>query len=191
MDKCLEAKRKGTTNPLTLEVLQTRERYGCDEGNCQYFIKRKGRFCTRRAAPLQELCTDHSEESLVKALERDRLARTKHDVKMRELIGTLSPQKIREDCLSVIDDIIAKLVVDAPGPETSLAEKTPARKRTRDRNKRVSAPKRMANPSSIHLTPNIEDLHTHWSEIYQDISRPLHIDVGCAKGKCIENLSLR
>jgi hypothetical protein len=78
-------------------------------------------------------------------------------------------------------------------------------KRKRERNKRVSAPKRMANPfrfnvffmliivmvhkRSIDLSPSlgVVDVST-W---YSNISRPLHIDIGCAKGRCIERLAAR
>jgi tRNA (guanine-N7-)-methyltransferase len=58
------------------------------------------------------------------------------------------------------------------------------------RNKRVSAPKRMANPYSLDLTPNI--IKYNWNEIYHNNeSYPIHIDVGCAKGKCLDKLAKR
>jgi tRNA G46 methylase TrmB len=59
----------------------------------------------------------------------------------------------------------------------------------RKRNKRVSAPKRMANPFSHGLTPDIGK--PPWQEIYLNSSLPLHIDIGCAKGRCIQRLSDR
>eukprot|EP01034_Spumella_vulgaris_P022684 gene22684-28832_t len=56
------------------------------------------------------------------------------------------------------------------------------------REKRVSAPKRMANPFSTHMTPPI-DPSFDWSTVYASPALPMHIDVGCAKGRCIARLS--
>jgi tRNA G46 methylase TrmB len=43
--------------------------------------------------------------------------------------------------------------------------------------------------SSVDLTPDIGS--PNWSSIFSDPKLPLHIDVGCAKGRCIEKLSYR
>jgi hypothetical protein len=43
--------------------------------------------------------------------------------------------------------------------------------------------------SSVDLTPDIGS--PNWSSIFSDLMLPLHIDVGCAKGRCIEKLSYR
>jgi tRNA G46 methylase TrmB len=49
----------------------------------------------------------------------------------------------------------------------------------------------MANPfsESLSLLEEIEEMKYKIPEIYSDNSRPIHIDVGCAKGGCIESLS--
>jgi tRNA G46 methylase TrmB len=62
-------------------------------------------------------------------------------------------------------------------------------RRKRSRSKRVSAPKRMANPFSVDLTPDIGD--PQWTLIFDDLRLPIHIDIGCAKGRCVELLSKR
>jgi hypothetical protein len=63
------------------------------------------------------------------------------------------------------------------------------RKRKRERNKRISAPKRMANPFSVDLSPDLGLVDpTQW---FTHPKSPLHIDIGCAKGRCIERLSQR
>jgi len=59
------------------------------------------------------------------------------------------------------------------------------------RNKRVSAPKRMANPFSNDLTPVVQEDDINWTKLFSHPHHPLHIDVGCAKGRCIERLAAR
>lgn len=60
-----------------------------------------------------------------------------------------------------------------------------------NKKQRVSAPKRMANPFSSDLTPDISDITSNWTDIYSNQLLPVHIDVGCAKGRCIQRLSRR
>jgi tRNA G46 methylase TrmB len=59
----------------------------------------------------------------------------------------------------------------------------------RKKNKRISAPGRMANPYSLRLTPSIASIE--WTDKYHDIHLPMHVDVGCARGRSIERLSHR
>ena len=49
-------------NPKVLAYLNRRVELGVDEPMCNYYISRKKRSCTHRAAAGSDRCTDHSEE---------------------------------------------------------------------------------------------------------------------------------
>ena len=191
----LQRVREKTRNPSTLAFLEKREeQIKNDMKCCAFFIQRKKRLCTHRAlSHLSDFCTDHQPESLEKAVQRDKLNRVNHDIKMRELMQVLPPIFIRQACEKVLYSLIKRIGDgddDDEGDSDNASDSRLENKRKK-RNKRVSAPSRMANPNSIHLTPRIQDLNTNWKEIFRDETLPLHIDVGCAKGKCIEKLSVR
>jgi hypothetical protein len=59
----LELIKNKTNNPNVVNHLNRRILLGVDEKNCCYFIKRKNRFCTHRAAAgnfEEGKCTEHS-----------------------------------------------------------------------------------------------------------------------------------
>ena len=188
--KELDSKRKNSKNPQTLVHFSRREEIGVLESSCEHFIKRKNRQCSHRSAPFSRFCTEHSEENMRKSLERDAIARGNYESRMKELVSCIPDSVIRDETNAVLDKIISLLEDSCP---VVLVENdvTGEKSKKRVRNKRVSAPKRMANPFSIKLTPDIDSLNLDWGTVFIDPNLPLHIDVGCAKGKCIENLSTR
>jgi len=77
--------------------------------------------------------------------------------------------------------------VETPAPSNPDAA-TAARKRIR-----VSAPKRMINPFGAEVSPEVSttQLEQLLSRFAAVDSRSMHIDVGCARGKCIAGLARR
>lgn len=151
---------------------------------CKYYIRRKQRYCSHRIADgnIEGYCSNHSKEGLNESRLNERNSRIKYE------------------CKEALNFIINEICCD----EIDLNSK----KRKRERNKRVSAPKRMANPFrlnllliiiyylllnindySVDLSPDLGEIDI--SSWFSDISKPVHIDIGCAKGRCIERLSLR
>ena len=186
--------KQASKNPKNIAILNKRqEEITASEGmgmkQCTYFISRKSRFCARRSIScLIDYCTEHSPEALERSLDRDRLARENFINNWKTQMALLPNSCIRKECEGAISSILNTLVGISETIEVIDCGQHTSKKRSR-RSKRVSAPKRMANPSSLHLTPKVQDMHTSWTDIYKDLSRPLHIDVGCAKGKCIEALA--
>ena len=176
-------------NPLTIEYLKERQENGVDEANCEYFIKRKGRRCSHRTAPMSLFCSEHSPSALQKSWEVNISKRKDYENRMKSLIHSLPDQTIRKECSEHLNYMIDKL----EGKDEMLIKSDVCdNSKKRIRNKRVSAPKRMANPfsESLSLLEEIEEMKYKIPEIYSDNSRPIHIDIGCAKGGCIESLSV-
>lgn len=190
----IERKIAQCKNPGTILFLKRCAEKGVAEGGCSYFIKRKGRLCSHRSAPLSDppLCSEHSVESMQVALARERSARMNYEARMQAFIATIPDSVILAETKAVLKDIIAK--VDCSPCDEALcgaSARAPLASLKRKRGKRVSAPKRMANPFSIDMTPEISGMSIKWNEIFTNASYPLHIDVGCAKGACVYNLSKR
>jgi tRNA (guanine-N7-)-methyltransferase len=162
------------------------------ESGCQYFIKRKNRHCSHRAAPLSQFCTEHSEENLSLAFQRNIEKREKYEERMRAHVATIPDNMIKSETCAVLLSMIAR--IDGSEKNILLPDTTdsmPHTTKKRSRNKRVSAPKRMANPYSQELTPDLGNMSKLWDTVFSEPTLPLHIDVGCAKGGCIERLSRR
>ncbi len=56
-----------STNPSVNNYLNRRLVQGVDQPMCSYFIKRKDRYCTHRAAAtgsIEPRCTEHSEQGI-------------------------------------------------------------------------------------------------------------------------------
>lgn len=113
-DEKLGKLKSATVNPSIIEHLNRRIELGVEEGNCTHFIRRKQRFCSRRAVAgsISGTCSEHSEEALAESRKQNDLARQRHEQRMKA---------VSTDGTQALDEPSAK-------------------------RKRVSAPKRMANP---------------------------------------------
>jgi tRNA (guanine-N7-)-methyltransferase len=162
-DNALKCAKENTNNPRTLQHIERRAELGVVEGNCTYFIRRKQRFCSHRAAAgsIDGRCSEHTEGALEESRKRDLQARAAN---------------------------AASSAADT-SPSRCDTENESSSKAGSSKSLRVSAPKRMANPFSVDLNPDIGK--PNWKEIFSDACRPMHIDVGCAKGRCVERLSKR
>ena len=133
--------------------------------SCRFYQQRKRRYCPRKPLSGQTVCSLHTEE----ALRESRIA------------------SIRTQCKHALDlmieEIVRRLEKNMEGEVRGEQERS-AKKR-----KRISAPKRMANPFSAHLSPDIKA--PDWSRIFGDPSRPLTIDIGCARGLLVEKMASR
>lgn len=136
---------------------------------CQYFITRKRRQCSHRvAANSESFCSEHSPEALMESRAADIQARTRHA------------------CRELLEELVAEVC----GEDTDHDDYAELKKKNnKNRKMRVSAPKRMANPFSVDLTPSISNITAE--DMFSDHELPLHIDIGCARGRCIERLSKR
>jgi hypothetical protein len=129
-------------NPNTVQYLTRRVELGVDEGHCQYFIRRKNRYCSHRcvAGSTTGFCSEHSPASLEESREKDLVSRRRHESR---------------ECLN---DVISR-IINGHRPESDQVDPTDGEEaaenasvseentsKTRSRGKRVSAPKRMANP---------------------------------------------
>lgn len=116
-DEKLGKLKSATVNPSIIEHLNRRIELGVEEGNCTHFIRRKQRYCSRRAiaGSVNGTCSEHSEEALAESRKQNDIARQRHEEKVKALA--------------------------AAGTSNLNSLEEPAAKR-----KRVSAPKRMANP---------------------------------------------
>lgn len=144
---------------------------------CRFYIKRKGRQCSHMVVSAEEeYCSLHQVEALKESRRADYIARCTSESRavLWELIDTIERRQLLNSESS--DKISSK-------PDSVSF------KRKRVRNKRISAPGRMANPFSMKLSPELPAID--WGVIYSDPQQPLHIDVGCARGRFILNLSKR
>ena len=138
-------------------------------GQCQHFIWRKKRYCASRAAhATARWCSDHEPTKLVQ-LQRDSVAG--HQKKKLER-DTVSVQKLQEAPASQQDPSSA-------GPRRGRGVKT-----NQDRN-----PKRMTNPLSKQFQTPVPA--PDWPTVYADPTRPLLLDIGCARGRFLQELALR
>ena len=144
-------------------------------------------MCSHRCAPMSNVCSEHSPEALQTALLRERTKRSEYEARKRAMIATIPEAHIQAETKAVLMSMVAKLNGEEHAGEPFLKPESSKRKR----NKRVSAPKRMANPFSLGMSPDMSEVSINWKDIYRNPRQPLHIDVGCAKGVCIENLSKR
>ena len=115
----------------------------------------------------------HLKDSLLESRLVDQIARDKHECRL---------------VLDFILNEIEKASYDhkSTGPVASTEAKR------RQRKKRISAPGRMANPFSIRLTPAVTSSSFDWESIYfSRLSRPMHVDVGCARGRFLERIASR
>ena len=141
---------------------------------CTYYIKRKRRLCTHFVTSANEssLCTMHLEDSLLESRLVDQIARDKHE------------------CRLVLDFILNE--IEKAFHDHKSAGRRHAEAKRRQRKKRISAPGRMANPFSIRLTPKVTSSFFDWKRIYLNcLSRPMHVDVGCARGRFLERIASR
>lgn len=139
---------------------------------CNYFIKRKRRRCSHLVVSAGDtFCSLHQADALEDSRKQDQGARDYGEI--RELLIDLVG-KVEVACKSSTD------------PDTITNELASLK---RSRNRRISAPGRMANPDSLRLCPSLGNIN--WNDIFADTLLPMYIDVGCARGRAIERLSMR
>jgi tRNA (guanine-N7-)-methyltransferase len=142
-------------------------------GQCQYFVWRKKRFCASRAAHTQAcFCSDHEPAKLVQ-LQRDSIAGQQQQQQRRQQQpAPLAAPEASEEQLPSGDRSSA-------GPRRGRGVKT-----NQDRN-----PKRMTNPLSKQFQTPVPA--PDWAAVYADSERPLLLDIGCARGRFLQELALR
>ena len=178
-------------NPLNQKyqekLLSEREQFK----QCSFYISRKKRQCSRRCADDRNVCSLHTAEGLEREREKGRQNRRVYDA------------RVDEECNVVLTDMVSSLHLwGEMGPEekrtTSMFEImereteksiTQASKSNLKRRKRVSAPNRMVNPLSQQYLMELTPAKTNWSLIYKHCEKPLHIDIGCARGEFLMRLA--
>ena len=135
---------------------------------CRYFIRRKNRYCSHMVGSAEDkYCSLHHRDALEESRQADFLARC--------------ASESRAVLQSIIEAVERRFGVD------TLSDSSHTTKKRRIRNKRISAPGRMANPFSLKLSPALQPVD--WAAVFEDIHRPLHLDIGCARGRFLHNLS--
>jgi tRNA (guanine-N7-)-methyltransferase len=130
--------------------------------NCQYFVRRKKRLCHAAACEGSDLCSRHQPDAL--ALERDRVQKEKN--------AFLEAQKAKDEAPNGDDQSIA----------SSLDKK-----RGSARTRISSSQRRMKNPLSIQQQKSVE--LPDWGHVFSDPTLPVHIDIGCARGKMLQQMA--
>lgn len=133
--------------------------------SCRFYQQRRRRYCPRKPLSGRSVCSLHTEEALQEARDKSVRTQCKHALYL------------------MIEEIASTLETSAEGEGSEHQERS-AKKR-----KRISAPKRMANPFSSHLSPSISA--PDWSCIFDDPGRPLTVDIGCARGVLVEEMAKR
>eukprot|EP00638_Chattonella_subsalsa_P009947 CAMPEP_0117740582 /NCGR_PEP_ID=MMETSP0947-20121206/4428_1 /TAXON_ID=44440 /ORGANISM="Chattonella subsalsa, Strain CCMP2191" /LENGTH=315 /DNA_ID=CAMNT_0005556725 /DNA_START=131 /DNA_END=1075 /DNA_ORIENTATION=- len=128
---------------------------------CNFLIRGK-RQCKRFASIGSSVCSLHTETALKAQREATKESFLK---KAQEETARLANSKLNDDGVS--------------------NGTRPKRKSRRAKVQISSSQKRMANPFSFQeATPP-----PNWAEVYADPSRPLYVDVGCAKGRHLQTIA--
>lgn len=138
---------------------------------CAYYINRKKRQCSHMVSTLGDsFCALHQTGALEESRVQDQIARE------------------RSECRDLLMDVVMAVEhrLHADEADLVLQGRTTSTKR---RKKRISAPGRMANPSSLRLTPLVGPIN--WADLFEDPKLPLYIDVGCARGRTVDRLAQR
>lgn len=139
-------------------------------GQCQHFIWRKKRYCASRAAHSNtRFCSDHEPTKLAQ-LQRDSIAGQQQKLQGAPSTGHQGLQ---------IQDVQPLNDRASAGPRRGRGVKT-----NQERN-----PKRMTNPLSKQF--QIPVPAPDWPIVYADLARPLLLDIGCARGRFLQDLALR
>jgi len=116
------------------------------QAGCQYFVKRKQRFCKLMATDGSEYCSQHQP-------------------------AALSAERAR-----VQAEIEAKATGVKEAPKSEL--------------NRISATQtRMVNPFARQSEREL--VLPDWTEVFEDPRKPLLVDIGCARGACLQHLAAR
>ena len=198
----------GVRNPLNAQFFsqQQSQASAAQHERCAYFLSRKKRLCSHRAAaPGLKFCTLHEPSRLLQ-LQRD--SECRHV--LREIVSAVEagshslvlpshavPLSVASSATAAVAP--AAVVFSAPGSEMTpvlpagegdAARSASRGNRKRRRNPRTSAPKRMVNPFSTFYSQSIA-LPQNWRDVFSDPALPLTIDVGCARGTLLDKLAAR
>eukprot|EP01036_Dinobryon_divergens_P024684 gene24684-33156_t len=143
---------------------------------CDYYIKRKKRFCSNRATGFSSKIDDSGENIIVRRCSMHTEAALQDARAMDIYMRTLNT------CRQILNDILAEIesttgCKDALPTDSAVEEGIPF----------------AVNSTflSIDLTPTLQEADLDWRTIFSNPQLPLHIDVGCARGNCLERLSKR
>lgn len=132
------------------------------EGGCTFYIHRRRRYCTKRRADLVTLfCCDHQDGTPV-AVSSTTIARSSSSAVRAPRVAAAAPPS----------------GAAAAGASPSYAN---PKRNLKRRMKRMTNP--MAKQHSV--APPAPD----FASIYRDLSLPLLLDVGCAKGRFLQRLA--
>ena len=180
-------------NPLNAKYQEILSANRAQFQQCTYYMPRKKRQCAHACAIGSDLyCSLHSPEGL--RLEREKGRKTRADYNefvdaemeniMRDLIDVFVSSIFDHD--DAVDEEIGLDTLVAMYRHHAGKHIAP---KGGKKSKRVSAPKRMANPLSMHYLQRFEAEKVVWTDIFEDITKPLHIDIGCARGNFILRLA--
>jgi len=133
-------------------------------GNCQHYLWRKRRWCRRQAAQGASFCSAHASAA---AEEEPEWCRFGQDTSEERKLDA-APRKRKAQELAL-----------RQGPSESYVHPK------RNLRRRL---KRMSNPfAAQHRRDGPIDVN--WADIYSDLSLPLLLDIGCAKGRFLQRLA--
>ena len=166
----IDADPEAAANAATMRELTIAAAEPFVAGQCQYFVWRKKRFCASRAAhAAARFCSDHEPAKLAQ-LQRDSLAGQQRQGQ---------PPQPQPEAAATAQQGGEEAEKQGQGPRRGRGVKT-----NQERN-----PKRMTNPLSKQFQTPVPA--PPWQTLFAEPGRPLFLDIGCARGRFMQELALR
>ena len=189
-----------TSNPINKKYLEYCEDIKASFKQCTYYMKRKKKTCTRRVNDFNtQFCSLHTPEGLARERKKGEETRKVYnklvdktcEEYLKELVRMVLKHNsnVNNSNNSVTND--KQLLLETYyqyKKQFNNNNNNNHTKNNNNRSKRVSAPNRMVNPLSAFYNVPF-DSTTNWDHIFPIEKRPIHIDVGCARGEFVFRLA--